>query len=280
MSLFLSIGLITVCWGIGTVLVKKGYQNLTPWQTYALDSFLVAFPLWMIYGALRGGNLFQITPFAVLTVIFATVVYAIYYYALNQGEVSLTAATIATYPIITLILAYILLHERLSTVAYIGIFLTIIGVLTISIPVNFSLKFGKWVLPSIITSIGYGVGAYLGKLVLHTVNNATYLMMLAIGQIIIVSLWKIFVKDSIPKIKTKGFVYSLIGIVLFNIGNIAYYYSLEKGYSSVVVPLSNTYIVITLILSILWLKEKIHLHQIIGILSVVAGVVLVGMNIG
>jgi len=279
MSLFLSIGIITICWGIGNVLVKKGYQNLTPWQTYAIDSFLVAFPLWMIYGALNGGNLFKITPFAVGTVIFMTITYAIYYYAISKGEISLTAATISTYPVITLILAYILLQERLGTVAYIGIFLTIIGVLAISFPANSSFKFGKWVLPSILTVIGYGVGAYLGKLVLNTVNNATYLMMLAIGQIAIVLLWKLFIKDSIPKIRTKGFIYSLIGIILFNIGNIAYYYSLEKGYSSIVVPLSNSSIVITLFLSILWLKEKIHLYQIIGILSVVIGVVLVGINI-
>jgi len=109
------------------------------------------------------------------------------------------------------------LQERLGTVAYIGIFLTIIGVLAISFPANSSFKFGKWVLPSILTVIGYGVGAYLGKLVLNTVNNATYLMMLAIGQIAIVLLWKLFIKDSIPKIRTKGFIYSLIGIILFNI---------------------------------------------------------------
>lgn len=208
-----------------------------------------------------------------------TIVYAIYYYAISQGKISLTSATIATYPIITLMLAYIFLHERLGRIAYTGIFLTIIGVLAISLPANFSLKFGKWVLPSILTAIGYGVGGYLGKLALYTVNNATYLMMLAVSQVLIVSLWKIFIKDTIPKIRTKGFVYSLIGIILFNIGNIAYYYSLEKGYSSIVVPLSNTYIVLLLVLSILWLKEKIRLHQIIGILSVVVGVILVGMNI-
>ena len=279
MSLFLSIGIITTCWGIGNVLVKKGFQNLTPWQTYALDSFLVAFPLWMIYGALNGGNLLKITPFAVATVLFMTIVYAIYYYAISQGKISLTSATIATYPIITLMLAYIFLHERLNTVTYTGIFLTIIGVLTISFPTNSSLKFGKWVLPSVLTAMGYGIGAYLGKLALYTVNNATYLMMLAVGQILVVSLWKIFIKDKIPKIKSRGLIYSLVGIILFNIGNIAYYYSLEKGYSSIVVPLSNTYIVVLLVLSILWLKEKIHLHQIMGILSVVVGVILVGMNI-
>lgn len=279
MSLFLSIFVITFCWGIGTVLVKKGYQNLTPWQTYALDSFLVAFPLWIIYGLIRGGNLFIVTPMAVYTVIFITITYAIYYYALDQGEVSLTAATIATYPVITLILSYLLLNERLRSITYIGIFLTILGVLAISLPKNFSIKFGKWVLPSVLTAIGYGVGAYLSKLVLYTINNSTYLMMLAIGQIVVVSLWKLFIKDTIPKVKTKGFLYSLIGITLFNIGNIVYYYSLEKGYSSIVVSLSNTYIVITLILSIVWLKEKINIYQIIGILSVVVGVILVGMNI-
>jgi len=279
MSLFLSIGIITFCWGIGNVLVKKGFQNLTPWQTYALDSFLIAFPMWMIYGRLNGGNLFKISPLAIGAAIFITIVYAIYYYAISKGEISLTAATIATYPVITLVLAYILLHEKLNTVAYIGIFLTVIGVSAISLPANFSIKFGKWVLPAILTAIGYGVGGYLGKLALYTVNNATYLMMLAVSQVLVVSIWKVFIKDSIPKIKTKGFTYSFIGITLFNIGNIAYYYSLEKGYSSLVVPLSNTYIVITLILSILWLKEKIHFHQIIGILSVVIGVVLVGMNV-
>jgi micrococcal nuclease len=90
--------------------------------------------------------------------------------------------------------------------------------------------------------------------------------------------WRIFHHEHLPKIKFGNLIYSFLGIFLFNIGNIAYFIALEKGFASIVVPLSNTYITITVILSLIYLKEKITRIQLLGIISVIIGVVLVSLT--
>jgi transporter family protein len=269
------IALIAVFWGVGNVLVKRGLTHLTAWQSYALDAVCIAFPIWMTYGILNSGNLLMVTPLAIITGIFISIIYALNYYTYSRGDVSVAGSIISTYPIVTLILAFIFLRERLSPPATLGSILTIAGVVTISIP-HKKISIGSWVYLAIITAIGYGCTAFLGKLVLHSIPNATYMMLLAVSQIIVVMLWKPFIHDPIPRIRWDKFKYSIIGITLLNFGNIAYYVALENGLASLVVPLSSTYVLLMVFLSMVWLKEKVHGHQLVGIAMSVLGVILVG----
>lgn len=280
MSLFLSLTIISLFWGLGNVLVKKGFKSLTPWQTYALDALVIAFPLWIGYGIIAGGDLSKTTFFAWLVAFFLSSIYAVYYHTISIGPIGLTSPIIATYPIFTLILAYLFLHERLTIIASLGIVLTMIGVILISLPAKIKFRLEKWLFLSLLVALGYGVSSYFGKIVLSKIDNATYLMVLAITQVIVVTVWRIFIHDPLPiisKIKKSG--YSIFGIILFNIGNIIYYIALEKGLASIVVPLSNTYISLIVILSLVWLHEKITRIQLAGIASIVVGVILVGLNI-
>lgn len=279
MSLFLFLAIVTLSWGIGNVLVKKGFQKLSPWQTYALDAIFIAFPLWIGYGLLNAGNIKPVTPMAILSAVFVSIIYALFYYTINLGQIGLTSPIIATYPVFTLALAFLFLGERLNFMAAIGIFLALIGVILISLPSKIKFKLENWVYLSLLTSLGYGISGYLGKLAVDDVGNITYLVILAVTQVVVVLIWRLFVPDPIPKMKIKNIGFSFAGIVLFNLGNIVYYIALEKSLASIVVPLSNTYITIIAILSVLCLHEKISLLQLVGIGSVVAGVILVGFNI-
>lgn len=278
MPIFLFIIAISLLWGTGGVLVKKGFTNLSPWQTYALDTIASALPLWLLYGVLNGGNLFTLTPLAIFTALFVSVFYAFFYITIHAGQLSLTYPIIASYPIFTVILALLFLGERLNIPALLGIGLTVIGMILISIPQKISYKFEKWVYLAIFVALGFGVAGYLEKLAFRTVNNATFVMFLGFAQAIIVVLWRTLKKDSFPKITTKSALYSLLGLMLFNLGNIIFFHSLERGLASIIVPLSNTYVVITVIFSFWFLKEKVAFHQILGIASVVLGVILVGFN--
>lgn len=278
MPSFLFLFFITILFGVGNVLLKKGFRNLTAWQTYAFDAIFIAFPLWMGYGILNGGDLSTVTALAVLNAFIITIVYGIYYYTLYIGQIGLTSSIVATYPIFTVILAFFILEEKLSLAATVGVFLSIFGVILISLPKKVKITLEKWVLLSLFCAVAFGITSFTSKIALQSVNNATYLMLLAIGQVIVVSIWKLFNKEKFPPFKFKTIGVSALAIILLNIGNIFYYIALEKGFVSIVVPLSNTYVIITVILSIIWLKEKIYFRQIIGIAGVVIGVILVGLN--
>lgn len=268
--------LFIILWGVGGVLVKKGFQKLSPWQTYALDAIDIALPMWLIYGLLTASQLKPVTPMAILSALFITFFYALYYYTISLGEIGLTSPIIASYPIFTLILALLFLNEHLTMIVVAGIIITSIGVILISLPKKIQFRLEKWVILSILVSIGYGIGGYLGKIAVSEVGNSTYLITLAISQVFIVLLWRIFTHEKFPPFNYNILKYSFWGILLFNLGNILFYVALEKGYASIIVPLSNTYITITVLLSIIWLKEKITIRQLIGIILVIAGVIIVG----
>lgn len=273
------LGLIAILWGVGNVLVKRGLTHLTAWQSYTLDAVCIAFPMWIAYGILNGGNLFTITPLAIITSILISIMYGFNYFTFSKGDVSIAGSVISTYPIITLILAFIFLHERLNLVATLGVLLTIFGVVAISVP-HKKVRLGWWIYLALFTAIGYGCTTFMGKLVLHNLSNATYLMLLATSQVIVVMLWKLFIRDPIPRIRWDKFKYSIIGIILLNIGNIAFYIALQKGLASLVVPLSSSYVLIMVALSVIWLKEKVYGHQFVGIVMAVLGVILAGFFSG
>ena len=56
-----------------------------------------------------------------------------FYYALEQGKVSIVVPLTAMYPIVTVILAMVVLREKLSPVQGVGVILAIVAVLLISI---------------------------------------------------------------------------------------------------------------------------------------------------
>ena len=269
------LGLIALLWGTGNVLVKRGLTHLSAWQSYALDAVFIAFPIWMIYGVSRGGDLSTVTPFAVATAILTSIFYGFNYITFSLGEVSLTGSVIATYPIVTLILAFFILGERLSVLATLGVILTILGVVALSVP-HGKVRLGTWVYLAVFTAVGYGFTSYMAKSSLYSVTNATYLMLLAVCQVIVILVWKLFLRDPIPRLRWDKFKYSIIGIILLNFGNIAFYIALESGLASLVVPLSSTYVLLMVALSVIWLKEKVYGHQMVGVVMAVAGVILAG----
>lgn len=272
---WLYLGIIFVLWGVGNVLVKRGLTHLTAWQSYALDAVCIALPIWMVYGVARGGSLLTLTPYAVVTAVLISIIYGFNYISFSRGDVSLTGSIISTYPIITLILAFVFLHEHLNIIATVGVVLTVLGVIAISVP-HKKVKIGSWVYLAAFTAFGYGVTSYMGKIVLNTVSNASYLMLLAVSQVLVVVCWKFLTHEKVPVIRWKTYKYSIIGIVLLNIGNIAFYIALEQGLASLVVPLSSTYVLLMVLLSVVWLKEKVYGHQLVGIVMAVLGVVLAG----
>jgi transporter family protein len=58
------------------------------------------------------------------------------------------------------------------------------------------------------------------------------------------------------------------------LGLTAYFHALQKGYASLVVPLTATYPMVTVVLSVLVLGEPITPVKVLGVVLIVAGVML------
>ncbi|MCL2763698.1 MAG: EamA family transporter [Treponema sp.] len=90
-----------------------------------------------------------------------------------------------------------------------------------------------------------------------------------------------FLKKSAGSVSVKNIIlnkYLYIGGILYTITAIINIWILQKLPYSVVVPLGSITYIWTLIISYLFLKEKINTKKIIGILFIITGVVCININ--
>jgi bacterial/archaeal transporter family protein len=74
-------------------------------------------------------------------------------------------------------------------------------------------------------------------------------------------------------LKSVAFI-GLEGIFASLIGHFAYYYALKSGEVSKVVPITSAFPIITLLIAVIFLSEKITIFKDSGILLIVAGIIL------
>lgn len=280
MSLFSLLTITILCWGIAQVLIKKGLTYLTPWQSYALDT-LVAMVIWIPFGILTGINFNSLTLSGIMVFLFLGIAFAGYYYVIEKGPISIISPIFNTSPIITTILANLLIGESLTTIQFSAVVMTVIGVVIISIPEKSRPKktFG-WILPAIGLTVVWGLDGVLTKYLVETIGNGTYMFMLAMAQLTAVLGWKMIEKGKhrIPKIPPKFLLPTLLGVLLFNAATITWIFAMDESLASIVAPLSSTSAIITLILSMIFLKEKIRRIQILGIIIAITGAILINLN--
>lgn len=158
--------------------------------------------------------------------------------------------------------------------------MTIIGVIILSIPEKTSVnqKADKkfWLLLSLIVAFGWGLEGILVKYLVDISGNSTFMILLALGQSLAVFSWYLLRKPEIiiPRIPNKYLLPTLMGVTFWNMGTISYAKAMEIGLTSLVTPLTNLYIVVIVIFSIILLKEKIRLIQLLGLTVITIGIIV------
>lgn len=120
-------------WGIWGFLGKIGSRDLSDRQflTFAVLGFSCALPFLFLW---TGRELVQVASgravaIAMLTGVISVGASLCYYMAISKGEVSRIVVVTSVYPVVTCILSYLLLGERLEWGQILGVVLCLAGVL-------------------------------------------------------------------------------------------------------------------------------------------------------
>ncbi|MEN9407676.1 MAG: hypothetical protein RLZZ455_892 [Candidatus Parcubacteria bacterium] len=278
--LFFSL-LAALSFGIGQVFIKKGYENFSPLWNAILDAGITIF-LYIPVALLLGLNL-QITSFHVLMITIISALYIFFYYAIEHGNLSLSATIFSSYPIITIILSILFLRESVSTLQAAMIILVVLGVLllsyspgTLSKIKNMSSK--KWVFWALFGAFTTGFGDFLSKMTLGTIDINSYITLFAlVFPLTSLGFW-IFDKKGrrLPeKITLHKMKYTFLGTFLLSVGVLAISFAFSLGKASLVAPISSSYIAVTVILSYFFLKEPLSRFQIVAICMIAIGVAFI-----
>ncbi|ACX73262.1 protein of unknown function DUF6 transmembrane [Methanocaldococcus vulcanius M7] len=128
----------------------------------------------------------------------------------------------------------------------------------------------------LLVALFYGIGTFFAKIVCEKNPMFQWIVVNVVGiimcSIILLKYRNVIITDQ------KILIYAIISAILVVLGSLILYYALYKGKASIVVPLSSIGPAITVILSILFLKETLTPTQIIGITLVILGVILLSIS--
>jgi transporter family protein len=268
-----------VCFGVGQVLVKKGLQNTSALFNNAL-AVVVQIVVMLPYAFIMGVH-FDHFLTAFLYSMLVSALFLSFYYIIGLGKISLTGTIISTYPLITVILSLIFLHENPTAIQKVAIVLTIVGAICMAMPdkiKEFRQHLGGWFFWAIVGAFASGFGDFFSKVAIDKTDTYTYIFAYPLGSAV-VTILNYFVDKKgrrMPSFRQRGSLPTLIGVSTIEVGLFFFYLAIGSGLISLVSPISSVYVAITVILAFIFLHERINRIQTIGILLSFAGILLVG----
>jgi len=196
------------------------------------------------------------------------------------GQAAIVFPLTALYPLVTVVIAVLFMRERARRTQVIGIALAILAVLMLSVDVSASyarveLKFSNALLYAFAALVAFGLAAVFQKLATNRVSAETAFATFAAG-FIPPSILILFLEPVTTNLRLAPVLWAIAGGLLNGLGVLATLAAYRRGgKASVVTPLAAVYPMITVILAVVFLGEKLVAVQIAGIaLALIGGVLL------
>jgi len=213
--------------GVGQVFTKKGLDETSPLLNNLLGAgvtLLITVP----FALMNGAHISFVPKVLPITLVIALLLLC-YYYIIAKGQVSLTGTILASYPLITIALSLLFLHEQPSLFQKIAIALILLGTIVIVAGENLNafkrLQFGGWFYWALGGAIAIGTGDFLTKIAINRSDMYTYLLAYGIAFGIVAGSSYFFDKKGrrFPKLTNTKFLPTLIGVTMLETGVVVFY---------------------------------------------------------
>lgn len=212
-----------------------------------------------------------------------------YCLALDWFPVSVVTTGANLYLVVTVLLGVVILHEAVTTLKIISLALTLAGVLALSYsPGRFGVQSGQgtsktgrkfWpfaILAAYVVLIG--TSTFLEKPALRVLDATQLNALQAIGMVAVATAALALRGRPLPPpdhVLTGSLLGAMIGL-----GSVFYFLGLRHLPVSVAAAISNAYVVVTILLSVLFLHQRLNWRKWSGIALTVVGVTLLAYSAG
>ncbi|MGN1181645.1 MAG: EamA family transporter [Faecalibacillus sp.] len=269
--------------GITSILAKIGIKNVDSNLATALRTIVILLFSWLmviIVGSLPTMAHLSLKTwlFLILSGLATGFSWLCYFKALQLGNVNKVTPIDKSSTILTMIFAMIFLGEEITILKIISIVCIAIGTyLMIDKKENVAdVKNNKWLLYAIGSAVFASLTAILGKVGIQGVESN---LGTAIRTVVVfIMAWiVVFItgkQDQLKKIDRKSWLFILLSGFTTGLSWLCYYKALQDGQASIVVPIDKLSIVITIVFSYFFLKEKLSLKSLIGFIGIILGTLL------
>jgi len=136
----------------------------------------------------------------------------------------------------------------------------------------------RWLFFTILAAICWGVWGVLSKFISDDVSPFTNQILFTIGMLSTIPF--IFKRCNVKDFNYKGFILGFCAGILAILGNVFVFQSFGSGgLAAVVIPFTNLYPMVTIIIALLIFKEKLNWLNGIGVLIVIPAIILLSGQI-
>ncbi|MEO6087157.1 MAG: DMT family transporter [Umezawaea sp.] len=269
-------GLLVLFWGVwgafsGAPTSLYGYPNE---MVYVLWAFTMLIPAFF---ALRGQRLDRrpvATVYGLLVGLTGAGGQLVLFKALSTGPAYLIFPLISVSPAITVLMAVLILRERIRGVATIGLVAALASIVLFSITSGSGdAAGGSWLVLALVVMVAWGVQAYFMKKAANVgVNDATtFAWMTASGLLLVPVAW--FMMGDFPGDAPWQAPVLTLGTQLLNaVGALFLVMALSRGKATIVAPVTNALApVLTIVLSLIAYQTTPSVYGFVGIVLAIGG---------
>lgn len=222
---------------------------------YIIWAFTMLIPM---YFSMRG-NKWDRRPVAAMYGLIAGLTGAggqlLLFQALANGPAYLVFPLVSLSPVITVLMAMVLLRERITPLAVVGVVAALVAIVLLSIPAGGggdSNAHGPWLLMAIVICIAWGVQAFcMRKAALVGVNDSTTFGWMTISGLLLVPVAFVMMGGFPSDAPWQAPALTAVTQVLNAIGALFLVMAFSRGKASVVAPITNALApVLTIVLSL------------------------------
>lgn len=267
--------------GATSILAKVGVKDVDSHVATAIRTIVVLIFSWLM--VLVVGSQSTIGEISTKTLIFLILSglstgasWLCYFKALQLGEVNKVAPIDKSSTILTMILAFIFLGEKITTNMVIGMIGIGIGTYLMIQKSEEKEKIvrGKaWLIYALLSAIFASLTSILAKIGIENVESNLGTAIRTI--VVLIMAWVIvFItkkQGDVKKIDKKSLVFLILSGFATGGSWLCYYKALQDGLASIVVPIDKLSILVTLLFAYIFLKEKLSRKSVMGLILIVVG---------
>lgn len=267
--------------GVTSILAKCGIRKTDSTVATAIRTIVVLIFSWlMVFIAGSQNQLGSIDGKTLLFLILSGLAtggsWLCYFKALQIGDINKVVPIDKSSIILTIILAFIFLHENVSLTKAVGVVLIGAGTFLMieKKDADFKKQKGKsWLLYAVGSAVFASLTSILGKIGISNVesNLGTAVRTCVVLLMAWVMVFVTGKQHTIRNIQKKELVFICLSGIATGASWMCYYKALQDGLASVVVPIDKLSVLVTVAFSYIVFHEKLSKKSAVGLVSIVAG---------
>ena len=269
--------------GVTAVLAKIGIRNTDSTVATAIRTVIILLFSWIIAGITGAVNdIGSITGKTLLFLILSGAAtggsWLCYFKALQIGNVNKVTPVDKSSTVLTMLLAFIILGEKLNAVKIICMILIAAGtyLMITKKKQDKEITGSGWLLYAILSAVFASLTSILGKIGISGINSNLGTAIRTI--IVLIMAWfMVFItgkQNELKNISRQNFLFICLSGLTTGLSWLCYYKALQDGQASVVVPIDKLSTLVTIVFSYFILKEKLTKKSFAGLILMTAGTLL------